>query len=573
MNYIVMLITRRLPSWNTLKNTIPATQGIQNVKKATNFLLGSSVHINPGEQKRSLVCSHCSTIHNPLLRSHDIGTVKFRDPPIPETEKQFKDTKLFYEKGVPFSSLKNDDFQIAVGKFNLTGLKKESLDKFNVKLSIDGNSLLFPLCGLDKEIVAIQFLTSKPDEKIRRLEKSSFPRVSEATVFGWPQVDHSCSEIVLTSDPLDALVINQEAGVTAISLPHDAQVFPAEILQLLEQFQKVTLWLSDDNPDWRTLVGEKLGGMSYFIRHDKEIPSPLRCLQTGLSTVNILSRAYPLTHKYLATFETFAGDVLKEHPEKCSGTKWKRFTQLNEILKGHRRGELTIFSGQTGTGKTTFMSEYSLDLCMQGVRTLWASFEISNHRLIEIMLMQFALCPLEDVYKRRDYWKTQFKSLKLHFLMLHGQHSIKTVIDAMVHAVIANGVQHVIVDNLQFMINADDMNSSLDLYRLQDRIFSEFRRFATLYNCHVTLVIHPRKEPESAELSNNSISGTAKATQEADNIIILQSTKQRQYIQVTKNRFDGARGHFFIEFDKPTRSFSSNFKKKPQNPTLITPSS
>ena len=41
-----------------------------------------------------------------------------------------------------------------------------------------------------------------------------------------------------------------------------------------------------------------------------------------------------------------------------------------------RRGELTVFTGRTGSGKTTFLSEYSLDLCMQGVNTLWCSFEV-----------------------------------------------------------------------------------------------------------------------------------------------------------------------------------------------------
>ncbi|PRD18264.1 UNVERIFIED_CONTAM: Twnk [Trichonephila clavipes] len=69
---------------------------------------------------------------------------------------------------------------------------------------------------------------------------------------------------------------------------------------------------------------------------------------------------------------------------------WKRFTVLNDLLKGHRPGELTIFSGQTGTGKTTFLSEYSLDLCIQGLPTLWASFEISNVKLIKTMLFQFS---------------------------------------------------------------------------------------------------------------------------------------------------------------------------------------
>lgn len=47
--------------------------------------------------------------------------------------------------------------------------------------------------------------------------------------------------------------------------------------------------------------------------------------------------------------------------------KWKRFPTLNKILKGHRRGELTVITGPTGCGKTTFISEYSLDLATQGV--------------------------------------------------------------------------------------------------------------------------------------------------------------------------------------------------------------
>jgi len=47
--------------------------------------------------------------------------------------------------------------------------------------------------------------------------------------------------------------------------------------------------------------------------------------------------------------------------------QWKRYPQLNSLLKGHRRGELTVFTGPTGSGKTTFISDYSLDLCVQGV--------------------------------------------------------------------------------------------------------------------------------------------------------------------------------------------------------------
>ena len=43
---------------------------------------------------------------------------------------------------------------------------------------------------------------------------------------------------------------------------------------------------------------------------------------------------------------------------------------MNNLLRGLRPGELTLFSGTTGCGKTTFLGEYSIDLCMQGVGTV-----------------------------------------------------------------------------------------------------------------------------------------------------------------------------------------------------------
>lgn len=59
----------------------------------------------------------------------------------------------------------------------------------------------------------------------------------------------------------------------------------------------------------------------------------------------------------------------------------------------------------------------------------------------------------------------------------------------------------------------------------QDKIIAEFRTFATKYNCHVTLVIHPRKEKIDEELTTASIFGGAKASQEADNVLIIQDKR------------------------------------------------
>jgi twinkle protein len=84
---------------------------------------------------------------------------------------------------------------------------------------------------------------------------------------------------------------------------------------------------------------------------------------------------------------------------------------------------------------------------------------------------------------------------------------------------------------------------------------ARIRKFASEKNIHITLIIHPRKEDESAQLSISSIFGTAKATQEADNVIILQKGKAYRYIEVTKNRFCGDLGKVPFRFDPETLKF------------------
>ena len=126
----------------------------------------------------------------------------------------------------------------------------------------------------------------------------------------------------------------------------------------------------------------------------------------------------------------------------------------------------------------------------------------------------------------------------------------------------------------------------------------QFRRFATDKNVHVTLVVHPRKvseyvllklllswnvcwsrtcawfrascprahlgriiftcthtgaqENEGVRLGLSSVFGTAKATQEADCVLIIQNEGAGKYLDVKKNRFDGQVGVVPVHFSPNT---------------------
>ena len=78
-------------------------------------------------------------------------------------------------------------------------------------------------------------------------------------------------------------------------------------------------------------------------------------------------------------------------------------------------------------------------------------------------------------------------------------------------------------------------------------------------------MIHPRKEAED-RLSANSIFGGAKATQEADNVLLLQEEiiterVKRKFVEVVKNRFSGDLGQVPLIFNPLTTTFSKKYAK------------
>lgn len=251
----------------------------------------------------------------------------------------------------------------------------------------------------------------------------------------------------------------------------------------------------------------------------------------------------------------FNGDFCRKLDEELarerdsSRIRWQTFPKLAQLISSFRPGELTVFTGPTGSGKTTVLSQLSLDYCFQGVRTLWGSFEIKNTRLGRIMLQQVSSNDAEDDYAAA---KETLQQLPLYFMDYFGSTPLEQVLDCMAQSVRDHQIQHIILDNLQFMLSGQHA-SSLDRFDLSDRSVGALRAFATSRNVHVTLVIHPRKEQDDAPLGLASVSGTAKATQEADNVIILQKVGEGRYLDVKKNRFDGELGTVPIKYDSRTR--------------------
>ena len=199
---------------------------------------------------------------------------------------------------------------------------------------------------------------------------------------------------------------------------------------------------------------------------------------------------------------------------------------------------------------------------MQGVCTLWGSFEISTVRLAKTMLKQFSRVDLESGSKVFEEWADKYEALPMYFMNFYGATNIEQILETMRYAVYMYDVEHIIVDNLQFMVALEYYN---DKFTVQDKIVSALRRFATEKAVHVSLVVHPRKERDDVILEKSSVYGTAKAIQEADNIMILHSNPgQTKALEVCKNRFDGSLGYVRLQYNQSDCTFS-NAKSSKKN--------
>ncbi|CAB4057277.1 PEO1 [Lepeophtheirus salmonis] len=424
-----------------------------------------------------------------------------------------------YNAAIPIEELPIEEYTSLIKslKISHTKLKPFHFSAFDVRVH-NGKDLLFPVRFDSKNIVGIRRIFINPssmsveEENLfdsKNLEEERDENRLLPFFHGFERMKDNTQEIVLVSSVLDSVaLISQFKDIVPIALAEGTRSLPPEHLPFFEHLQKVKIWFPNEEVrfwDQGLLFAKKFGGKPGDA-HFKD---------------NFKNRMLPCKHEYVTTFEVLREDVKLEFMnfEKCQGTKWKRFPALNETLKGFRRGELTVFSGRTGSGKTTFISEFSLDLCMRGINTLWGSFEENIDEF--------------------DKWADDFQKLPMYYLTFHGSNDIRLILDAMLHSVYVYDIGHVIIDNVQFMMGTSSLSRGLDRLNQQDLIIEQFRKFATVHNVHVTLVIHPRKDVNDI-LTANSVFGGAKATQEADNVIFLQTetsevnSKQKKYLEIVK---------------------------------------
>lgn len=372
----------------------------------------------------------------------------------------------------------------------------DALQKFGVRCCSEGKTLVFPYFdAMGENVVGFKVrngnLASGGGGGIIKMDAQL------NSCFGWQVLKKNNASVLLhnesvvvTDSEISCIAISAATGHPTLSLPCGVASLPPGCLPFLEGFREIILWFRDDDCGGiaskhvqRLARKLNLSRCSFVSCEDGE-PGQLDrdAIRRGLH------HREPMSHDHIVTFQNLRTQVFSvlRNAKENAGVQFKRFRGLNDCLGGHRLGELTVITGATGTGKTTFMSELSLDLCMSGVKTLWGSFEVKNTRLVKTMLHQFSGLRLEHHMERVGEWASRFEELPLYFMNYYGTRDIDEVLATIKYAVYMYDIEHVVIDNLQFMVHVRPHG---DKFQAMDEAIAKFRSCASEHGVHITVSV------------------------------------------------------------------------------------
>lgn len=279
---------------------------------------------------------------------------------------------------------------------------------------------------------------------------------------------------------------------------------------------------------------------------------------------------------YAMRFETLA-DITTETADKIEYVK-SGFYNLDEHISGFAPGEVSVWSGVNGSGKSNFLLQECLEFANQKVKTMLFSGEMKDSTIKD---MACKMCVgKEGLIQHENYWliknprsEEQAVAWLSKYLLVY-KNEASTEASEMIQAIryaVSKGCKAVILDNLMTL---DLRQLDRDKYEAQSIFAKMLASLAKELNIHIHIVMHPRKV--SGFLRKEDISGSADLTNAVDNVFIVHRVNQdfknriqefdkllattlNQFdniVETCKNRRHGYQGFIGLYFHPETKTFS-----------------
>lgn len=225
---------------------------------------------------------------------------------------------------------------------------------------------------------------------------------------------------------------------------------------------------------------------------------------------------------------------LKDRLRTKSGERktYLPWPKVNESF-AFRDGEVSLWSGQNGHGKSLMTSQVALSLVGQGERVCVASFEMKPVVTLQRMARMFSgfnpfaaefqgvdgISAIESLYD--DFHAFTDNRLWLYDQM--GTADADRVIGMVRYCAKELAIKHVFVDNLAKCVKGEDD------YNGQKAFVDELTSVARDYTCHIHLVHHLKKPPkESTVPDKHDNKGSGSITDQVDNVFMVWRNKEKE---------------------------------------------
>jgi twinkle protein len=377
--------------------------------------------------------------------------------------------------------------------------------------------------------------------------------------------------IILTEGEFDAIAFDQMRFSNVVSVPNGSEAFADEWIDDLEQYDEIYISYDMDEPGRKGAekIADRLGRYRCL-----NVLLPLKdandCLKAGFTNQEIsefLINAKHFGSKLIKGPEAFFDEILKFHEgistQRGILSEWRDF---DKVMGGLRPTELTILTGETASGKTTWASNLAFKLAQNRHPVLIASFEMKPLAILRKMVQMKAGRILDEVNKKELEETLQWIStLPIYFVDIYGEIGIPELKDAIYYANRRYGIEFVVLDHLHFFLrySADHERQAID------NALRDIKSWAMELEIHIILIVHPTKLTyENKVVHLNDLKGSSGLKQIPDNVLSIwrerngNGTKTPQneiLLYILKVRDDsGDEGKVILSFDKRSQSYKDS---------------
>jgi twinkle protein len=406
------------------------------------------------------------------------------------------------------------------------GLTQATLKAFHI--GDESDQIVFPYIR-DGKIINLKYLKiERPNGKKEiRSEKNCEP-----CLFGWQTIPKNAREIAICEGEIDAMTLYQY-GIPALSVPFGAgsgskNEWVENDFDRLAVFDVIYVCMDDDDAghEAQKSIIHRLGNVRCRV-----MTLPMKdandCLQNGYEADDIkecLKASKSIDPHELRRASEYLQQILDRfYPPDGKLAGYESAWEKSRDKIRFRPSELSVWTGINGHGKTQFLGHLMLGLMNQGARVCIASLELKPSLLLSRLTRQCT--GMELPAKEYIEQVTQWFYDKLWIFDLTGTAKAQRLIEVFIYARQRYGIDTFVIDSFAKLDMADDD------YKGQKVLMNALCDFKNEYDCHVHLVVHPRKgSDETAMPGKLDTKGSGCITDLADNCFTVWRNKAKEAI-------------------------------------------